>query len=297
MNNLQLCQRLRQEAGIAGNGPATTVDQPGELGRIVNWISQAYEDIQNNDLAWRFLRWTFTLPLTYQQSTYSRASYNTVNFINAGGSGITPGQTVTQGNTTAIISLMTITSGALNTNNAAGYYTISYLNGYLVPGTLIGASGTLTSTLSPAVKNWKQDSLRIYTDTTNFTDELWLPHRPWELFRDNRLRGASRNQKGRPIEFSIDPQKEIVVWPTPDNQVQYYVTGEYYQIPDIFLSDASIPNFDTNHMAIVYNALMRYADYVGEPSLFAFAQQQYGRLIGKLENDWAEEIQLGGALA
>lgn len=230
MTYLELCQRLRMEAGISGTGPSTVVGQAGELGRIVEWCAAAYEDIQNKRLDWRFHRFNFILPLTAITKTYAR---NSSALILSGG----------------------------------------------------------------AVKNFKRNSLRIYTDTSVFSDELWLPNRDWDLFRDNRLRGASSIQTGRPIEFTLDPSKEIYVWPIPDSATQYFIRGEYYQIPDVMVNDTDEPIFDTNHMAIVYNALMRYADYVSEPALFAYAQQQYGRLIAKLEIDWAEPVTRGGALA
>ncbi len=230
MTYLELVQRLRMESGIAGTGPTTTVNQVGELGRLVTWIDAAYEDIQNKRNDWRFLRKSFYALLVPGINVYSRSA-----------------------------------------------------------NSLILAGGD--------VKNFKRNSLRIYTDTVRFSDELWLPSRDWDLFRDNRLRGASSVQTGRPIEFSSDPAKDLYVWPIPDNAVQYYIRGEYYQIPDVFTDDNSEPIFDTNQMAIVYNALMRYASYVSEPALFSYAQQQYGRLIGKLEADWAEPISRGGALA
>lgn len=60
MTNIELCQRLRQEAGIAGSGPSTVVSQSGELERVVSWINSAYEDIQNIRATWRFLQESFT---------------------------------------------------------------------------------------------------------------------------------------------------------------------------------------------------------------------------------------------
>jgi len=54
MNRLQLAQRLRQEAGIAGTGPTTTVSQTGEMKRVVDWIDGAWNEIQKRHL-WDFL--------------------------------------------------------------------------------------------------------------------------------------------------------------------------------------------------------------------------------------------------
>lgn len=58
MNRLQLVNALSLQASIAGNGVSTTIDQTGESARLVNWIDQAYEDVQNEYFDWRFLRAT-----------------------------------------------------------------------------------------------------------------------------------------------------------------------------------------------------------------------------------------------
>lgn len=64
MNFLQLVKRTRQECGIAGDGPITTANQTREMKRLVDWVSQAWVDIQNDRSDWDFM-WT-------------QASFNTV---------------------------------------------------------------------------------------------------------------------------------------------------------------------------------------------------------------------------
>lgn len=58
MNYLELSQRLVQEAGIAGGGPATTVSQSGIKKKVVDWIARAWTEIQNQR-DWNFL-WNTT---------------------------------------------------------------------------------------------------------------------------------------------------------------------------------------------------------------------------------------------
>lgn len=70
MNFLSLCQRLRQEAGLSGTGPASVLSQTGEMLRIVGWISAAYEDIQNLHATWRFLRNDFSFPTIVDNQDY-----------------------------------------------------------------------------------------------------------------------------------------------------------------------------------------------------------------------------------
>ncbi|WP_445012172.1 phage adaptor protein [Vreelandella stevensii] len=54
MTFLELCQRLRQEVGAAGNGPAAVNGQNGEALRLVNWIRQAWLEIQSQRTDWGF---------------------------------------------------------------------------------------------------------------------------------------------------------------------------------------------------------------------------------------------------
>jgi len=222
MNFLTLCQTLRSEAGISGSGPATTVGQTGELGRIVSWILQAEQEIYDKRNDWGFLRDTFAFSANIGTSTYSRQ----------------------------------VVSG---------------------------------------LAEWKRDSFRIYSQAIGVIDETWLRWVPWELFRDTRLKGAVRLQTGRPIEFTIDPKKNVVLWPIPSDR--YIVDGEFYSTAVTMINDYDVPDFGRFHMVIVYNALMRYAAWVNDPAVFANAQRNYGIQMSKLEREWAQEIVKGASLA
>ena len=39
---LELCKRLRAEAGLSGSGPSTVINQTGHYGNVVRWVQQAY---------------------------------------------------------------------------------------------------------------------------------------------------------------------------------------------------------------------------------------------------------------
>lgn len=53
MNFLKLCQTLRRRAGIAGHGPVSVKDQQGEYERVVDWVRQAWLDLQGFRYDWR----------------------------------------------------------------------------------------------------------------------------------------------------------------------------------------------------------------------------------------------------
>lgn len=69
---LQLCAKLRQNN--RGTGPATVIGQTGELGRHVAWVSDAYVDIQNRHINWRWLRSQFTFNTVAGTDQYSYAT-------------------------------------------------------------------------------------------------------------------------------------------------------------------------------------------------------------------------------
>lgn len=81
MNFLQLCQRLRSEAGITGTGPSTVIDQTGDLYRVVSWVSSAYEDIQNARPDWQFAQIGFSFPTIIGTSLYTLATVSLTDLL------------------------------------------------------------------------------------------------------------------------------------------------------------------------------------------------------------------------
>jgi hypothetical protein len=57
---LQLCQTVRQECGVAGDGPTSVLNQVGVLKKIVDRTARAWIDIQASRPYWKFLRNQFT---------------------------------------------------------------------------------------------------------------------------------------------------------------------------------------------------------------------------------------------
>jgi hypothetical protein len=223
VNRLQICQRIRLEAALAGSGPSSTLNQTGELGEVVKWSDTAYEDIQNLHTDWEFLRNDF--------------SFDTI-------------------------------SGTADYTKAAIQLT--------------------------AVKTWKLDSCRVYLDST--TDEQWLCHIPWNIYRDTRLLGSNRNVTGRPIEFSVKPNKSLSIWPVPDDV--YTITGECYYTARTMTADLNEPIFPADfHVAIVWRALMFYARFMEDPNLLGYAEREYKQVLFALENDQLPTMGEAPALA
>jgi hypothetical protein len=73
MTFLQICQRLRQEAGVSGIGPASVLNQTGEMKRIVDWVNTAWEDIQLTRPNWNWMRADFSFDTTLDDYDYTAA--------------------------------------------------------------------------------------------------------------------------------------------------------------------------------------------------------------------------------
>lgn len=70
MNYLQLAQRLAVEAGSGAN-ISTVVAASGEAGRMANWISAAWDDLQLERPDWYWMRAEFSFPTVASDYKYS----------------------------------------------------------------------------------------------------------------------------------------------------------------------------------------------------------------------------------
>jgi hypothetical protein len=71
MTFLELCQRARQECGASGSGPSTVSGQQGQLKKIVDWVAQAWLEIQGMRPDWRFMVKEFSFTTTAATRDYS----------------------------------------------------------------------------------------------------------------------------------------------------------------------------------------------------------------------------------
>lgn len=79
MTFLQLGQRLASEAGAAGVGMSTMQNQVGEYGRMVNWINDAWMDIQRLHQDWDWQRTSATVPTVTGQANYPLSAFTDAN--------------------------------------------------------------------------------------------------------------------------------------------------------------------------------------------------------------------------
>jgi len=76
MNFLQMCQRVRSECGVSGDGPSNVAGQTGMYAKIVNWVLASHEEIQLKHTNWKFDWATTTQTLTAGVEFYNPADWS-----------------------------------------------------------------------------------------------------------------------------------------------------------------------------------------------------------------------------
>ena len=128
--------------------------------------------------------------------------------------------------------------------------------------------------------DWKTDDVRVYSAAA---DECELVYVPWDTYRLVYRMGTNRTQTGRPTVFSIMFDMSIELWPIPD--AVYTINGEYWMSANTMaVADASAPLFPSQyHMAIVWRALMLYAAKQGADEVYAHGNNEYNKILRRLE--------------
>ena len=74
---LTICNDVARESGTFSNRPAlsTTVDQTGRKYDVVEWVKQAYEDLQRSQRTWRWLITDFSASLAADTREYTAADF------------------------------------------------------------------------------------------------------------------------------------------------------------------------------------------------------------------------------
>ena len=82
MNFLELCRRTVEKCGISGSLTSTS-GQIGEMLRVVNWVNEAWHDIQLSQSNWDWMRYEFSFQTIAGQQEYTTAQANATLFRQA----------------------------------------------------------------------------------------------------------------------------------------------------------------------------------------------------------------------
>lgn len=157
-------------------------------------------------------------------------------------------------------------------------------------------TSTTLSTPITNLANWKRMTFRCFKTSIGVSDEQILPYMDWLLFRDLYQFGTQGVVQQRPVVYSIDPNKKIVLGPTPDDT--YTIKGWYYKSPQTLTADGDEPAIDEEfHELVVFEALRKYAYFEAASEVIARANEEGDRLMNNLEADYLPTITMGATLA
>lgn len=134
----------------------------------------------------------------------------------------------------------------------------------------------------------------VYKTADGQDQERNLIFVPWDRFHATFLIGTYDN--GSPVYFSISPDDEVYLHPTPDDT--YTVRGWYQKSPQILAADSDEPEMPSRyHDAIKYRALIRLCIFDEE-----YEQVPGFELLGSpyessLLNSQTPAVRMGSALA
>lgn len=145
----------------------------------------------------------------------------------------------------------------------------------------------------PDFKNWLVDDVRTYKQIESEQD-IWFCD--WGYFKRVYLFGSARVQTGIPNQFTVMPDRSIMIWPIPDDK--YHINGWYFKAGTPMVNDEDVPVFkEEYHWIIVWRALTFYgADYV-EADKYQHGVNEYERIKGRMEFNELPQFTRGEPLA
>jgi hypothetical protein len=273
MNFLQLCQRACTDCGVASNSPIATmlptvVGATGSLGRVVNWVGDAWNELQEAHDDWDWMRSSNILSAPNAQLTDSSGNLlfdSSGNPAYASGSGTTTG---------------------------VAFQTVAGQASYPL-GTGLGTVGVPVDSFG----KWDRETFRNYTTTVGFRNEMFLDEVSFDEWRDGYMLGAMRSVETRPVVFAVGPDQSVCLGPPPNGL--YTITADYFVAPSLMVEDPDIPvGLPTRfHMLIVYFAMLKYGAYEAAEEVSQRGASESARMYARLQAVRAPRMVFGGTLA
>jgi hypothetical protein len=260
MNFLQLCQRACTECGVSST-LSTTVGHIGSLARIVNWVGDAWSELQAERGDWDWMRSSNLL-----------------------GAGVSFAPVAGQFNTPlGTLGVSADSFGKWDEETFRCFTTANASSGIGTGGIGIGAIGEM--------------EIGVPVTSINNLDEIFLDCIDFDVWRNGYMFGAMRNVNTRPVAIAIGPDQSLNLAPPPNGL--YTITGDYWMAPSLMAADTDVPIGLQRrwHMLIVYDAMMKYGEYEAASDVIARAQRERGKLYRQIEALNLPKMGFGGSLA
>ena len=309
MNFLSLVNSFIEKAGVSSSALSTVVGTTGEAKRCVNWINEAWMDLQAMRQDWLWMRSTATFPTVAGQTFYTPAQAGISdfglwtrdtwrNYVNPSvnvsiASPCVVSLSANRLNTGDIVSFST--TGALPTGLTAGvsYYVISPATDTFQVSATAGGAAINTTGSQSGVHTITSNNVLSFVGTKS---EIFMSYLDYEDWRNAYQYGALRSIETRPMVLSIAPNKSLALGPIPIDG--YTLIGDYYKTPTELSADSDIPSLPTKyHMLIIYKAMVAYGLFESAGEVIQRGTSESEKWMRRVLFDQISEIQAPGALA
>lgn len=146
--------------------------------------------------------------------------------------------------------------------------------------------------ITGGVKHWLRDGCYCYPTANGVNARTILSFLEWERFRFINIPVVP----GQQVVFTERPDGKLVYYPRPN--VAMTAVHEYYRKPEVLVDPTDVPRMPADlHMAIVWKAVMYYADFNKDWSLLESAEEHYDKLMDPATSRYAPSWTMGGPLA
>jgi len=168
------------------------------------------------------------------------------------------------------------------------------------------AYGAFTDVLAGALisrfRNWfvdnPQNPPKAYRTSSGIGTQYYMRFQAWNDFQ--ALYQMGNQNPGQPQIITVDPQNNIVVWPTPNDD--YTITGDYHKSPQLLSADddgdtefADMPAMF--HTVVMYDAMRKYGTTEGAEEVILRANTEGAALKRDLDRDQLPRFEEGSPLA
>jgi len=294
MTFLELCQMTAQQSGtIQGTLPTTVVGQTNRLKQIVDFVREAYIDIQNAHRGWRWLNSEFygflgSGVLGYDGSTFYDERTETLigeRFSQWGLKGDGSDTSVSMYQTSYMgfidgIDIIAIHPGANFEIGARLFGVTSHAQATVTRMTVTsgdwndysganGANGEFEITDVSGTFRYGEGCTAFGAIFSGFyIDEFYIQPPPlmeegtlrpiqWDEFYELYTRGVKA--RGKPQIYSISTDNKMHLSPLPDTSA-WRIRGKYRKGPQILVNDSDVPEMPKEFHTLIKDAALAYLE-------------------------------------
>jgi hypothetical protein len=153
-----------------------------------------------------------------------------------------------------------------------------------------------TSAAMEDFSHWIVDSFSIFLDSAGQADERELVHMGFDDWRRLYDFGADATLQDYPVNVTVDPADSAIRLGRKPNDV-YVVRGDFMHCATRLVGDDDEPGLPEQfHDIIWYRALMLYAEYESAPEAYSKGQNNFNRLMSRLQLHQAPSLGFGPPL-